>query len=1686
MAKHGDGGLAGPPSAAVVEAALSDRIQLPSELSVFRAAYVRDGADLVVRGDGAEVVVRGFFAVDAAPAIVDRAGGLISGEMVAELTGRATAAAAEPPAIGRIETLQGEATVGHADGSVGEAAAGAPVFAGDVVKTAPGSASSVVLADGSVISLGGGSEIVFTEVWFDPTAAIGRIAVTAVGGVFVFVGGSVGRADPQAFTVDTGTASIVLGGAQVGVRVDAAAETTEVIRMEGLADEGGDAVVVHAGDGNLLGLDTPGQLLLLAAGRAPAASFLADLRFIVDHYGEALAVAALGTTNVYGVPPAASAGDDLAAAAEALDDFETAAGGEADGGDDAAPDAFAVSNAGEVFAAAETISIPRAPGLRPLPADGDGGSGIVDHSDVELFLVAYDDPFFSSLTGGQGTVRTNEDTPTSAINVAGLVSDAIGPVTVTSILGVPNDGAPVIGTPLPLPSGAAIILASGNEFIYVPNGQFEYLSPASVAFDWFVFRVSDATGAVMPSLVTVAIEGVNDAPVARDDAATTTQNAATTAFDPLANDSDVDQWDSLSISAVNGIAVGSGGSVPLPSGALVTVLPGGKLSYDPHAAFGPLAAGVAGTDSFHYSVKDFSGATGEATVSVTIIGENDAPAARGDRLTADEDTPRTMSPATLLVNDRDIDGDPMSLSAVGNAVNGSVRIKPDGDVEFTPARDFFGVARFTYTVGDGALADTATVTVDVAPVNDAPIAGADGAVTDEDTPVTVYALANDSDVDNGLDPRTVTVVSLPSIGSVQVDPATGAIRYTPNTDAFGADAFTYAVKDESGALSNPTTVAVTVRPVNDAPRAEADLAVTVEDRVVTLDVLANDSDVDDGIDPTSVFIMDPPANGQVVIVPTSGQIHYVPNPDFFGTDSFTYRVRDGARNEANTGEARIAVTPVNDAPEATDDALAAGASLPIRFGGGDLVANDRDRDPGDQLSVTHINGVAAVPGARVTLASQAVVVVGADGLFTYDANGGFDSLPAGQTRQDTFTYTVADGQGATATASVSVTVLGAGSEIFARADAFTTGEKTPLAIAAAELVANDVPLAAHGALAVTAIDAVGSRGTVALSADGAVITYDPAGEFQALGLGETAVDQFRYTVAAADGTADQAAVTVTVTGVNDAPTAAADAAATDEDAAVAIAVLANDRDPDSSDVLRVVAVNGLAAAIGLPLPLPSGAVATLLADGNIGYRPSAAANALAAGETAADAFTYTLADGRGGTVEATVAVTVAGRNDAPVAAADLFAASEDGPLIVAAPGVLGNDADPDLSDRLTVTAVNGAAADVGRTITLASGARLHMGADGSFTYLPDAAFDRLAAGEEASDSFVYTTGDDRGGFASATVRIAVTGVNDAPDAVDDRLATDEATPIVITRASLFVNDRDPEGDPLAISLVDVGTTRGTVSIDPDGSIRYSPVGAFGGLRQGEIALDAFTYSVTDGAGTDTATVTVEVTGLAAERRIESFEASLGDFDVRGQVARVDRYQEADGPQRLYLPEDGQQFAVITADGRSFGLPGSGLITFLDADTPANRALFTDADRSLPVNGAAMKTTVADLQIGDVISFFAAFDNLDFAQVGKNDLAVLTVDGTAYKLFDGRGVDSPPSLHQGSAPWTLFSFAADRAGSLTLGFAAFDDDPDLAGDPFDSRFLVDDIRVNADLSGYTVAATDPTGVLKTLTPAPPGT
>ena len=310
---------------------------------------------------------------------------------------------------------------------------------------------------------------------------------------------------------------------------------------------------------------------------------------------------------------------------------------------------------------------------------------------------------------------------------------------------------------------------------------------------------------------------------------------------------------------------------------------------------------------------------------MTVTPVNDAPVAEDDHATTTEETPVAID---ILANDGDIDSvlDPSSVTVTTPPAHGTTSVDPaTGQVTYTPEPNWSGTDTFTYQVCDGAtpaLCDSAVVTVDVTPTADPPAAADDAGTTPEDTPITIDILGNDSDPDGNLDPTSVSITAGPLYGTVAIDPATGEVTYTPDPDWNGNDAFSYQVCDSgSPAACVTASVLVTVTPVNDPPAPVDDAAITGENEPVTIDVIGNDTDPDNDLDPNSFVIVVDPAHGTVTYDPTTGELVYTPDQGFTGTDTFTYRVCD------TTGNCRTATVSVAVGAPSTFTFVAPGSRI---------------------------------------------------------------------------------------------------------------------------------------------------------------------------------------------------------------------------------------------------------------------------------------------------------------------------------------------------------------------------------------------------------------------------------------------------------------------------------------------------------------------------------------------------------------------------------------------------------------------------------------------------------------------------------------------------------------------------------------------------------------------------------------
>ncbi|ENO8810256.1 retention module-containing protein, partial [Photobacterium damselae] len=355
-----------------------------------------------------------------------------------------------------------------------------------------------------------------------------------------------------------------------------------------------------------------------------------------------------------------------------------------------------------------------------------------------------------------------------------------------------------------------------------------------------------------------------------------------------------------------------------PTNGQVTVNPDGSWEYVPNPEFN-------GEDSFTVVVDDGNGGSDTITVTVNVTPVNDAPVGEDVSAETQEETA-----VTGQLTATDVDGDNLTFKPGTNPENGSVTINADGSWEYVPNTDFNGEDSFTVVVDDGnGGTDTITVTVNVTPVNDAPVGEDVSAETQEDTAVTGQLTATDVDGDN----LTFKPGSNPENGSVTIN-ADGSWEYVPNPDFNGEDSFTVVVDDGNGG-TDTITVTVNVTPVNDAPVGENVSVETQEETAVTGQLTATDVDGDNlTFKPGSN-----PENGSVTIN-ADGSWEYVPNPDFNGEDSFTVMVDDG-NGGTDTITVTVNVTPANDAPVGEDVSAETQEETAVT---GQLTATDVDGD----------------------------------------------------------------------------------------------------------------------------------------------------------------------------------------------------------------------------------------------------------------------------------------------------------------------------------------------------------------------------------------------------------------------------------------------------------------------------------------------------------------------------------------------------------------------------------------------------------------------------------------------------------------------------------------------------------------------------------------------------------------------
>ena len=439
---------------------------------------------------------------------------------------------------------------------------------------------------------------------------------------------------------------------------------------------------------------------------------------------------------------------------------------------------------------------------------------------------------------------------------------------------------------------------------------------------------------------------------------------------------------------------------------------------------GVVHSGGAGADNADFVINVERLVFADATID---LGQNNAPIAQDDTASTDEDVGTYSSGASKVTdNDFDFEGNTLTVTpGTFNGTYGTLVLNANGSYTYTPYASTQSLAQgqsvqdsFSYTVSDGSLTDTGTLTITIAGVNDPPVAAADTAGTSENSSVTVNVLANDSDVDNGA-VLTVIAASVPA-GQGSASVVGNQVQFNPGTDfdhlAAGATAnvvINYTIQDEHGATAS-STVTVTVTGANDGPVANPDTASAGENQTILINVLANDTDADDGAVLTVTAASAPAGQGSASVV--SNQVQFNPGSDFdhlaAGATAhvlISYSIQD-EHGASSSSTVDVTVTGTNDGPVAVADTGTTSENAAVTI---NVLANDSDADDGAVLTVTSASAPTGQGSASV-VGNQVQFNPGTD----------FDYLAVGESTVVVLNYSIQDEHGASASSTINLTVTG--------------------------------------------------------------------------------------------------------------------------------------------------------------------------------------------------------------------------------------------------------------------------------------------------------------------------------------------------------------------------------------------------------------------------------------------------------------------------------------------------------------------------------------------------------------------------------------------------------------------------------------------------------------------------------------
>ena len=1006
-----------------------DTIIIPDAELLFQGQYARSGRDLVLTGeDGERFTVHDYFAQEKRATLMSPAGEVLSGEVVELLAGPANPgeyaqatpapAPAAAPTIGKVQVITGSASVLR-NGVTVELNVGDAVYKSDVVQTGGDSSVGISFTDGTVLNLSANARMALTEYVYVPNGSANASLLSIVQGTFTFVAGQVAKTGDMKIATPVATLGIrgTTGGGQevtLGtVQAQIGATTYQFFLRQDFNPDGtpsdqlgafdiysntGALVARHTGTGTYTvvsqGIGQAPSVATLAISGEQSATLQALFQQLFQTYSQSL-------QN----PAVAPQATKYAGSSTALDLLRDAFG--------------------------DALGIPILVNFNVPFADNGINTPAISTMLAE-FVVAINTPPAVSVS----PIIDTEAVPGSSVSF--LIGDRV--IIVDPDISNPdfNDqptpyvpGSAVLQSiigPSSLPPGvdlaALVTIDPATGQVSYDTLPFTFLAGNESVVYVISFQVRSGPDTITQTL-TLTINGLNEAPtiivnpnlIQNTEGDTGTPEAVTIALASLVTISDSD-FNDVGNPYAGGLAI-ENSTGPLPEGGAAGLFildtATGTISYD-LAAFDYLAQGENLAVTFGFNVQSGPDIV-HRTVTVTIVGENDAPVANDDFYSIDEDSGGSVSLADILTNDSDVDSsDQLTLTILNGPDHGSLNfllilngLGEDGLITYTPDENFNGTDTIVYQVSDGhGGTDTANIVITVNATNDEPVAQNDSYSVNEDSELLISVaslLDNDSDADG--DFLSPSIASNPTHGTLTFNGESGLFIYTPDENYHGPDEFTYEISDGNGG-TDTATVLITVHPVNDAPVATDDAFSLDEDGTLIIPapgVLANDDDIEGD---TLAALLESDVSHGTLTLNADGSFTYVPDANFHGEDSFSYYIDDdGAEgvDHSNIATVTITVESVNDAPVAADDAyfVLEDGSLKIDFGAG-VLANDTDIE---------LDGLFA---ALVDGPDHGSLVFNDDGSFIYTPDANYNG-------SDSFTYRSNDGTDDSNTATVNITVV---------------------------------------------------------------------------------------------------------------------------------------------------------------------------------------------------------------------------------------------------------------------------------------------------------------------------------------------------------------------------------------------------------------------------------------------------------------------------------------------------------------------------------------------------------------------------------------------------------------------------------------------------------------------------------------